>query len=831
MSFAESFWTDDYRLGHQTLFDELYEGVKENEDFISLFTKRMELEYLYGLLLEAIPTLTKLLSKRYKDVDYVSTIKNAFGEINLNFGRQGAAHLEIARNIRELVLQPFSKWCKEHEQRVAFLELEIMEKHKLYVDGKARLEKLLKKYFNKCRLIEEFKERYLESDLNEELQDADESLDTLASDSNTELGSEPDSDEITHTFGGVPLTQRKTKALLANLLSSVPIASHKVPILGTYHNVSTGSSISQWLVENMPELKGNFAKAETVGQDLIAYGFIRLVGSMSANKNFINSSQFQYQWKPAVFEFTKISEFDLSKLSQNANYDPIAALGSRTNQLSNYFEDVKQAIGVSTVDFTDKKQFPKLVKESRELDLQYFETAKSLDKLRCEFEETVMDHLSFMQKCEFDRLKAIKKVTFDFMAAFSNKVSSLKHSCEELQLVEETIHPVGDLKFLIENYATGKFQPHVTLYDNYYDSNLKQTFGVDLNVKGRLDKKAVPTLIQAVLSHLDSTYPELEDDEERMNLWIKPVHLSKIHELRFQLNELSDIHEISNVLKKWEPKMVANVLKLYFMELPDSVIPNTYFDLIQTLYQSYPVESHDDEADKSRITGLQNTLTELPVCNLATLDSILTHLKRLINIIGSKNEQLGQTLQTRLSKEFGALILRPKRGASELHGKNINSFNLTMESLQQNFIKDLFTHKEVIFGELRKRNSRKPLRHGSAKVREDDKTAPAQRSKTRLESKLKNAVRSVSEKDGIASTQEAAETLAPSTPPPTPPTKSRSSSPIKGENPLRRSVSPKKKRLSAYLERRESRKDESSDGKQRSEIPQQSGPDEVILVD
>lgn len=101
MSLANSFWTQDYELGFRILFDQLYQGVSENEDFVQLFTKRMELELLYGTQLEAIEkSVVRRSSKRQNNDDYVSSIKNAFQKVNENFTKQGELHLQIASNIK-----------------------------------------------------------------------------------------------------------------------------------------------------------------------------------------------------------------------------------------------------------------------------------------------------------------------------------------------------------------------------------------------------------------------------------------------------------------------------------------------------------------------------------------------------------------------------------------------------------------------------------------------------------------------------------------------------------------------------------------------------------
>jgi hypothetical protein len=37
-------------------------------------------------------------------------------------------------------------------------------------------------------------------------------------------------------------------------------------------------------------------------------------------------------------------------------------------------------------------------------------------------------------------------------------------------LFQETVQPLGDLRYMLENYRTGPFVPRVTTYENYYNS-------------------------------------------------------------------------------------------------------------------------------------------------------------------------------------------------------------------------------------------------------------------------------------------------------------------------------------------------------------------------
>lgn len=762
MSFADSFWSHDYNLGFKVLFAELYQGIDENGDFVVLFTKRMESELIYGSQLQAIQEAKPSNNRYFDNDDYVSSVKNAYLKINENFNKQGEFHLQVASNIKHMVLDPFNKWCKEHKQRVEYLETIIFDKYKMFKTGKANLEKLQKKYFNKCRLLEEFKSHYTDEELAEELKDLKfaDSVPSGSASPNTSYADEAEEDDTVYQFGVTTYDNKTLKKFLTDLLTDIDLFAHKVPILGTYNNVSTGATITQWLLDNLPQVKGNIVMAESFGQDLINNGFIRLIGSMSSGKNFINSSQFFYQWKPLAFEITSLP-LDRNQTDESAS-DQTGANNNITNKsihFTDYFEDMKQAMGVNSIDYNDKTQLSKLINDVNILDTQYFSSTVELDKIRCEFEETVMDHLTFMQKCELDRLKAVKKVTFDFISSFSNKLVSMKHLCDELLILEETINPTNDLKFLIENYSTGKFNPQVILYDNYYNSNINQTFGVSLNVKSRLDRKVVPIVIQCILSHLDSVYPDLINDEERINLWTQPIHLTNIHQLRFQLNAVSDPAKINEILSQNHPMIITNVLKLYLMELPDSLVPNNYYDLIKSIYTNYPPSSEDSSINESRINGLQNILIDLPKSHLATLDALLTHICRLIHIIGSKDEELAKKLENTMAKELSSIILKPKfdqysdpSNSSSTSSSNSQFLN---DKHQVEFMVDLLDHKDTIFKELRRRNStkgnsgsistssslhRRPSRSPAAQVALSKKETIVADSKSRLESRLKKAV-------------------------------------------------------------------------------------------
>ncbi|GEQ71378.1 hypothetical protein JCM33374_g5061 [Metschnikowia sp. JCM 33374] len=169
------------------------------------------------------------------------------------------------------------------------------------------------------------------------------------------------------------------------------MSSHKVPFLAPTIMFLRAATFAQWLSTTCPARQCGQGRGFWPG-----FGHACILDWLrqSASKKLINSSSFLYQWKPVVFDLTKLSDLDMSKSAKPSAYDPLAASGLRANHFSNYIEDMKQAMGVAAVDYNDKSQYAKLVKEVSDLDAQYYESTKALDAVRCEFEETVMDHFS-----------------------------------------------------------------------------------------------------------------------------------------------------------------------------------------------------------------------------------------------------------------------------------------------------------------------------------------------------------------------------------------------------------------------------------------------------
>jgi hypothetical protein len=365
-------------------------------------------------------------------------------------------HKKIASNISELVVIPFSRWCDAHEARVQNSQDDLQARIKAHDKQADAVQKLRSAYFNKCRQVEDLEEENKLAFQGPEKTPLSPKINPTPTIRVEEEPEEPEPIEI----GDEVYQPEQVKKILIHILSNIKLGEAKVPILGTYQNVSVGSDIVEYIQKHMGATSVSYA--ERVGQDLVSNGFLRLVGNVG--KTFANSSKMNYQWRPKAFQISGVPE--------KKKLDRVSSIASTTSLESPTVGSVGDMLsGWNPLNNAHPNETPaeKLRRESSEADERYKVGVRKLDLLRCNLEEAIIDHLKFMERCELDRLKAIKAVILDFSGAISNVIPSLQSTVDNMMLYQETVQPLGDLRYLLENYRTGAFVPRVQVYDNYYN--------------------------------------------------------------------------------------------------------------------------------------------------------------------------------------------------------------------------------------------------------------------------------------------------------------------------------------------------------------------------
>lgn len=370
-------------------------------------------------------------------------------------------HRKIASNIRELVVTPFSRWSEQHAYRVQNSQDDLQSRIKLHDRQAEAVRKFRSQYYNKCRLVEDLEEEdklAFQDPQSEAAQSPKVKVPTI------KMSEPEDGEQEAIDLGDETYQPDQVKKILTHMLNHIKLSEVKVPILGVYQNCSTGADIVEYIQKHMAATSVSYA--ERIGQDIIGAGFLRLVGNVG--NTFANSSRMNYQWKPKAFQLTGIPEKKTplgrssTALSQDSNFTVDSPVGTVQEILSGWNPLNNQ--------YPNETPAEKLRREAREADERYKQAVKKLDSLRCNLEEAMIDHLKFMERCELDRLKAIKAVILDFSGAISNVIPSLQSTVDKMMLFQETVQPLGDVRYLLENYRTGPFIPRVTTYENYYNS-------------------------------------------------------------------------------------------------------------------------------------------------------------------------------------------------------------------------------------------------------------------------------------------------------------------------------------------------------------------------
>ncbi|RFU73464.1 rho-gtpase-activating 8 [Trichoderma arundinaceum] len=672
--FADSFWSNDYAAGLGVLFSKLQQGVVEDRQVLTIARLRAEAEEAYGQRLGDIaPAADKLTGGFSRDDG--ATVRKAYDGMRTEMQEASQSHIRIAQSIRDLVINPFSRWCDAHETRIQDSQDVLQLRIKAHDKQAEVVKKLRSNYFNKCRLVED-----LEEENKLAFQDPESSpkqTQTMTPIPEIKVQphkeEEPQNEEI-YEIGDDVYQPEQMKKILSHMLSTIKMGETKVPILGTYLNTSAGSDIVEYLQRSMGTTSVSYA--ERIGQDLISNGMLRLIGNVG--NTFANSSKMFYQWRPKAFQLAGIPEkkqtlgrtFSMPSTGSDGG-DSSPVVGTVSEYLSNW----------SVLSNSHPGETPpqRLQREAREADDKYKAGVQKLDELRCELEELIFLHLKFLERCELDRLKAIKTVILDFTGTIGNVIPSLQSTVDKMMLFQETVQPSGDLRYLLENYRTGSFIPKVVVYENYYNKVDEQTFGVDLEARARADKKRVPIIVTTILTYLDNHYPDLEGDEARRGVWLLDVPLAQTHKLRAKINDGKPVP--LEVFDEFDIPTVATLLKLYLLELPDSLVSSHVYEIVRTIYTT------TDSSEASRIAVLQQTLSQLRLTNIATLDACMNHFTRLIDLTSADEEYVAA-----LASSLAPCVLRPRTETS-----------LTMEEKHASrLVRDLFSHKDAIFSELKR---------------------------------------------------------------------------------------------------------------------------------
>lgn len=183
--------------------------------------------------------------------------------------------------------------------------------------------------------------------------------------------------------------------------------------------------------------------------------------------------------------------------------------------------------------------------------------------------------------------------------------------------------------------------------------NPKVVYGMNLQEQLTRDGTSIPTIVVKCVKFIEKHGITQEGIYRRSGSSVKVNKLKDLFNLDASDIDLETLDAASDV------DNVTGALKLYLRELPEAVIPSTY-------WSSFLVAHKEDHNEQSQLDTLKSALAKLPDANLNLLKYMMLHLKRV-----ASHEDENKMSISNLSIVFGPTLFPPsqKSNAVELMGQ------------------------------------------------------------------------------------------------------------------------------------------------------------------
>ncbi|KAL1747937.1 hypothetical protein HDZ31DRAFT_80085 [Schizophyllum fasciatum] len=451
-------------------------------------------------------------------------------------------------------------------------------------------------------------------------------------------------------LAGLSLPVSAVSQLLSKAAEELPLRSVRVPLLGEYQDCFTGDEFVRWLNENVDGFGGSFDRAEEAAKDLTEReSLLRRIGEFG--NEFESSDDAFYQFRPKEPAETVPSPTKPNNLFKRAN---------------NFAGLVSKALAANA-NLNGQPAYVRARQEAEEADREYRIAVRKLDRQRLGLEERIEETLKTLQRWEVERLRAVKTALLQYHGTLFNLPKGLEPSLERSATLIAAYQPEQDLTALIERYRTGPFRPDPQVYESVAHDECDVVFGIDLRkwaeggwdaiTTGQEKHDALPPVFSALLDGVKGAYERAPSDEEKRKAWIYEVPLPAVHFLREALNAVPPEQAIpAELFAQYDAPVVAAAIKLWLLELDPPLALYEGWDEVRKLYGT--VGAKAEKGEEEHVQDLQTALLRLPRVHLYVLDTLVKHLKELIE--GTKVEESDEVYVTKLALSVGRTIIRPK---------------------------------------------------------------------------------------------------------------------------------------------------------------------------
>ncbi|KAJ2742245.1 Rho-GTPase-activating protein 8 [Coemansia sp. BCRC 34301] len=709
LRFENSFWDNPgqgqqprYERGPQRLYEKLEQGSAECDELLSFFRERAVIEETYATSMRNLAE-RNLASTGFAR-DEGATLKTAFHGLLSECLALAEAHSDLSIELQSSVIVPLRAFTSEHRARVraswkiiddtvrkASAELTMVDRnHRVYTQKASAAEQLRLREspssLQSGALSAEFEVKSRpstslpgrESTVASPRSARDGSTDSDAeSDADADVAAQRrllsssgvgstraslmlvqgELDVASIVLGNVALTRHEFHVMLQRMQTEVQQHDVKFGILGTFRGLISGESLAGWWCTNYPTVVRNETDAVSVGQSMMSQGYLRFMGRGS---QFQSRSNAYYQWKKPALEFQSEDEGDSEDES----------LGDRRAHLG-------RAIS-----------YERAQREADEASQIYRDSVTRAELVRTDLDEHLTNYLDSMEVWELNRLMNIKSMLADYASISKRPIQAELAIGDRLEVYEESLKPQQDIQWMIEHYGTGRYTPRPIIFRPFGLSTAEyQIFGVPLDEQLLVSHKDIPLFPAKAMSLISKSTRDMPH-EDRYKVWTTRALLRNIHDLRNMLNRGPSV--TLKHLRSFDLPVVANLLVLYLLELPQPLCPTELQESLRAAYSS-----RSEKSSSEALTSIRSLLEGLPYVHLRTMQVIFGVLTEQVK--GDESSIAREQFVKAVSQRLGPIVLR---------GRDI--VGVGVGRLPETLVTDLIEHYDVVLGGIETNRPFKP---------------------------------------------------------------------------------------------------------------------------
>ncbi|KAI9012731.1 hypothetical protein BC832DRAFT_537619 [Gaertneriomyces semiglobifer] len=307
---------------------------------------------------------------------------------------------------------------------------------------------------------------------------------------------------------------------------------------------------------------------------------------------------------------------------------------------------------------------------------EYESAIKIAEHTRSALEFHITDYLIAVEDAERYRLKVVKEAACALESAqvfAADEVRSTWQGAPGDELATsvpnrlQTPEPSSALHYIASTYRTGHIRSKPFVFESYYSGRAPhQIFGIPLDELYRTTETAIPSLVSKCVASLHESFV---NGRSTIDTWVtRNMDLPSVQFLRLEFDGAGPFGDCSEKrtssegegldskgvamtqLARYDPKIVAGVLKLYLVELPISLCPGEAYEGVGMLYS----DDFRQLDDHIRITSIKSLLSTLTKPHFETLKLFLGYLHLITKDLPDTDDRI-----LSLALILSPCILRP----------------------------------------------------------------------------------------------------------------------------------------------------------------------------